>query len=232
MTFRTWAALAACAAGVPGLAVAQFEGVVTYEYRAQGRPAPVKVVQYVKDGRVRAEPQLPEAKGAYAIIDGPKQRLTSVTPARASYFVADLKPVTVLPKFTRTGKQATIAGHACEHYTFVTAATPDAVADMCIAKGLGYSGATLGRGTEGAGDLPDLLTLSKLPGDAEWQALMKGGAFALSVTRTQQGAVTFQSRVLALQPKKLAAGLFVPPEDYRGTTLADLNRMMKSTEAP
>jgi hypothetical protein len=157
MTFRTLAVVAACAAGVPGLAVSQFEGVITYEYRAQGRETPIKVVQYLKDGRVRTEPQLPEAKGAYAIIDGPKQRLTSVTPERASFFVAELKPVSAPPTFTRTGKKETIAGRPCEHYTFVTAATPDAVADMCIARGMGYSGATLGRGTEGAGDMPDLL---------------------------------------------------------------------------
>jgi hypothetical protein len=44
--------------------------------------------------------------------------------------------------------------------------------------------------------------------------------------------VRFQSKVVKVESKKLAADLFSAPADYRGTTMGDLNKMMRSTDAP
>lgn len=225
-----------CALGLPAKAAAQFEGVVTSDYRTNGGTQAFRTVQYYKGDRLRAEPQLKDAKGAYSIVDGAKHQLISVTPERGSYITVALKPAEQLPRLASTGKKETIAGRACQHYTFTKADTPTDVADLCIAKGLGYSGYVGGRGTEGAGDLPDLHALSTLRAavakDPAWQALLKDGAFALSTTRTDAGVVRFQSKVTRIEPKKLDAALFSPPSDFKGTSLGDLNKMMKAPTQP
>jgi hypothetical protein len=221
-----------CAIGMPAPAAAQFEGVVTFEYRPQDGKKAVKVLQYYKGDRLRAESKLPEAKGAYSIVDGAANRLISVTPDRASYLTVDLKPVDRLPTLKRTGKEATVAGRPCVHYALASADKPGDVADYCIAKGMGYSGFVTGRGSEGAGNLPDLQAIARqraaVARDPAWAALMKDGAFALAMTRTLDGAVLFRGTVTGIQSKKLAANLFVPPSDYTARTLDDINRMFKA----
>jgi len=221
-----------CAIGPTAPVAAQFEGIVTSEYRPQDGKKAVKVVQYYKGDQLRSEPRLPEAKGAYSIIDGATNRLISVTPDRASYLTVDLKPVDRLPTLKRTGKEEKIAGRPCVHYAITSADKPGDVADFCIAKGMGYSGYVTGRGSEGAGNLPDLQAISRqraaLAGDPEWAALMKDGAFALGTTRTLDGVVRFRSTVTGIEPKKLAAGLFVPPADFTARSLDDINKMFKS----
>jgi hypothetical protein len=211
---------------------AQFEGIVTSEYRPQDGKKAVKVVQYYKGDRLRSESRLPEANGAYAIIDGATNRLISVTPDRGSYLTVDLKPVDRLPALKRTGKEEKIAGRPCVHYMITSADKPGDVADYCIAKGMGYSGFITGRGSEGAGNLPDLQAISRqraaLAKDPDWAALMKDGAFALSTARTLDGTVRFRSTVTGIEPKKLAAGLFVPPADFTARSLDDINKMFKS----
>jgi hypothetical protein len=228
--------VAVASAAVPARAVAQFEGVVTSDYRTNGGKQAFRTVQYYKGDRLRSEPQLKDAKGAYSIVDEARRQLISVTPERGTYITVDLKPAERLPHLKPTGRKETIAGHACEHYAITKADTPTDVADLCIAKGLGYSGYVGGRGTDGAGDLPDLRALSTLHAavgkDPAWQALMKGGAFALSTTRTDGGVVRFQSKVTRIEPKKLAAALFVPPSDFKGSSLGDLNKMMKASPEP
>jgi hypothetical protein len=220
------------ALGPSAPAADQFEGVVTSEYRPQDGKKAVKVVQYYKGDRLRAEPKLPEAKGAYSIIDGAKNRLVSVTPDRGSYLTVDLKPVDRLPTLKGTGKKETIAGRSCEHFAIASADKPGDVADYCIAKGMGYSGYVTGRGSEGAGNLPDLQAIARqraaIAKDPAWAALMKDGAFALGITRTLDGVVRFRSTVTGIQPKKLDAGLFEPPADFTARSLDDINKMMKS----
>lgn len=221
-----------CVIGPTAPAAAQFEGIVTSEYRPQDGKTAVKVVQYYKGDRLRSESRMPEAKGAYSIIDGATNRLISVTPDRASYLTVDLKPVDRLPALKRTGKEEKIAGRPCVHYTLTSADKPGDVADYCIAKGLGYSGFVTGRGSEGAGNLPDLQAISRkqaaIAGDPDWAALMKDGAFALSTTRTVDGVVRFRSTVTGIRSAKLAAGLFVPPADFTPRSLDDINKMFKS----
>jgi hypothetical protein len=221
-----------CAIGPTAPVAAQFEGIVNSEYRPQDGKKAVKVVQYYKGDKLRSESKLPEAKGAYSIIDGATNRLISVTPERASYLTVDLKPVDRLPVLKRTGKEEKIAGRPCVHYTFTSADKPGDVADYCIAKGLGYSGFVTGRGSEGAGNLPDLQAISRqrtaIAKDPDWAALMKDGAFALGTTRTLDGVVRFRSTVTGIRPAKLAAGLFVPPADFTPKSLDDINKMFKS----
>jgi hypothetical protein len=221
-----------CAIGPTTEAAAQFEGIVTSEYRPQDGKTAVKVVQYYKGDRLRSEPRLPEAKGAYSIIDGAKNRLISVTPDRGSYLTVDLKPVDRLPVLKRTGKEGKIAGRPCVHYAISSADKPGEVAEFCIAKGMGYSGYVTGRGSEGAGNLPDLQAISRqrtaIAGNPEWAALMQDGAFALGTTRTVDGVVRFRSAVTGIRPAKLAASLFVPPADFTARSLDDINKMLKS----
>ena len=221
-----------CAIGPTAPAAAQFEGVVTSEYRPQDGKKAVKVVQYYKGDRLRSESRLPEAKGAYSIIDGATNRLISVTPDRRSYLTVDLKPVNRLPTLKRTGKEEQVAGRPCVHYAIASADKPGDVADYCIAKGMGYSGFVTGRGSEGAGNLPDLQAIARqrtaIAADPEWAALMKDGAFALSTTRTLDGVVRFRGTVTGIQPKKLAAGLFEPPAEFTPRSLDDINKMLKS----
>lgn len=231
-----WVVALVSAAVRPARAAAQFEGVVTSDYRTNGATQAFRTVQYYKGDKLRSEPQRKDAKGAYSIVDGAKHQLVSVTPERGTYITVDLKPAQQLPTLKATGRKETIAGRPCVHYAFTKADSPADVADLCIAKGLGYSGYVGGRGTEGAGDLPDLQALSLLRSaiakDPAWQALMKDGAFALSITRADGGVVRFQSKVTRIEPKKLDAALFSPPSDFKGTSLGDLNKMMKGTAQP
>jgi hypothetical protein len=224
------------AAGAPPRAAAQFEGVVTSEVRPKGATAPFTMVQYYKGARVRAEPKLPDAAGAYSIADASANRLVSVTPAKESYLVVELKPLTRLPALVVTGRKETIAGRSCEHVTLTDSGAPGDSTHLCVAKGMGYSGYVGGRGTEGSAGVPDLRAIAGKSAlwkqDPAWQALIKGGAFALAATTTREGAVRFQSKVVKVESKKLAADLFSAPADYRGTTMGDLNKMMRSTDAP
>ncbi|HXF95774.1 MAG TPA: DUF4412 domain-containing protein [Gemmatimonadales bacterium] len=233
----TRAALAVVAWPAPA-AGQGFEGAVHAQMLAEGRT--VDVVYYVKGLRSRTEASSPEIQKQYmgpaiTITDGNTGEMITVVPAQKMYMRTNVREMAKgldagdrehkLPdlKFQRTGRKETIAGYACEHWLVGQDQT-----DMCIAKGLGFWGAS---GQSGVGALSKAGFLERRDIEAqlarhpELREFAEDGAFPLKI---QDKRGKFTMVVTRIEKKRIGDDLFRPPADYQEMNLGKaMQQMMK-----
>jgi hypothetical protein len=217
----------------------EFEGAIYAQMLAQGKT--IDVVYYVKGLRSRIEATSPEIQKqsvgpAITISDGNTGEMITIMPAQKMYTRMNVKDVQEIGKaldakdrdhklpdltFRRTGRKETVAGHECEHWLV----GPDQT-DMCIAKGLGFWGAS---GQSGIGALSKAGFLERRDIEAqlarypELRELAEHGAFPLKVN-----GQNFTMVVTRIEKKRLGDDLFRPPAGYQEMNLGKaMQQMMK-----
>jgi hypothetical protein len=218
----------------------EFEGAIYAQMLAQGKT--IDVVYYVKGLRSRIEATSPELQKqsvgpAITISDGNTGEMITIMPAQKMYTRMNVKDMQEeigkaldakdrdhkLPdlRFKRTGRKETVAGHECEHWLV----GPDQT-DMCIAKGLGFWGAS---GQSGVGALSKAGFLERRDIEAqlarypELREFAQHGAFPLKVNGQNLTMV-----VTRIEKKRLGDDLFRPPAGYQEMNLGKaMQQMMK-----
>ncbi len=212
----------------------QFEGVITMKMDVEDQKG-MEMVYSLKGNRSRIEtklPGMPEGQGAM-LLDLEAGKMITIMPARKMFMTMDLKGAAddmkdaggedeKFPKLTPTGRQETIAGYTCEHWLMGDKQD----IDMCVAKGLGYFGMS-GQGS-GGGSFRDLVFSPKLLAQAaahpEWVRFLKGGAFPLKMTMTENGKVSTSMEVTKVERKSLDDSIFSVPPGYKEFNMQDMMR--------
>lgn len=203
----------------PGLAHAQFEGVVVMSMFGDGGKVAQDMTQSIKGTQVRVDMKN-EAGGMSMIVNAKDGTMLSLMHAQKMYMSMNMKamaerfqgaapkPATP-PKFTKTGQEETIAGHKCEHY-LLDSDRQDM--DLCLARGMGSFGFGAGSPPMGVGRSP----MPQLPpGFEQLAAEFKDGAFPLKMERVDGTTRATVMMVKSIEAKKLEDGLFQPPADYK-----------------
>jgi hypothetical protein len=160
----------------------------------------------------------------YMLMDLEGDALTMVMPAQQMFMRTDLKQMEQQmgsssrapqppPKFTRTGRTETIAGHDCEHVVFEMDGGKQL--DVCAAKGLGFFGGPAGGGMMGGGRGG-----ARIP--AAYQQLVKEfkeGFFPLRMEMVEGTQRTQVFLVKKIERQALDAGLFEVPAGFQEMTM-------------
>lgn len=198
----------------PGVsAQGEFEGVIAYDMNMAGMA--MQITQMVKGTQIRQEMQGPMGQ-MVTLTDTDAMVVTTMMPAQKMYMRMDLKAMTdqlaaqagteVPPQpkpadFKATGEKETIAGHACEHYTYSQA---EVDLDICIAQGLGFVPMMSAGMSQGASAQADV---------AEWKKRFPNGFLPLEMNMTTQGQ-QMTMRATNVEKKSLSADLFKVPDGY------------------
>jgi hypothetical protein len=218
----------------PAASGGEFEGMIAMKMESEAQKG-LEMTYFLKGRRTRIETKAGDTPEVQAVIlyDLEAQKITSLIPSRKMYVTMDLKQTAEdlkqaasetkkakedqeekWPKLTDTGRQETIAAHACQHWLM----GDNQEIDMCVAKGLGYFGMGGGSGG-GLGALKDLAFSPKLLAEAsahpEWVKFLEGGAFPLKITATENGKVTMNMEATRIEKKFLDDSLFAVPPDYK-----------------
>ena len=215
----------------------EFEGIITMMMNTEDQKG-MEMVYSLKGTRTRIEtklPGMPEGQGVM-LWDLEGGKMITLIPARKMFMTMDLKGTVEnmkdvdrgqddasFPKLTPTGKQETIAGYTCEHWLMGDKQD----IDMCVAKGLGYFGMG-GQAGGDAGSFKNLIFNPKLLAEAaahpEWVRFLKGGAFPLKITMTEEGKVNMTMEVTKVERKSLDDSLFNIPQGYKEFNMQDMMR--------
>jgi hypothetical protein len=190
-----------------------FEGVIAYDVSMAGMQ--MQITQMVKGKLIRQEMQGPMGQ-MVNLTDTESMVMTTLMPAQKMYMRMDLKamadqmaaqsgmqtPPQPKPEdFKPTGQKETIAGHACEHYSY---AQDDINLDICIAQGLGFVPMMSAGMNQGAAAQADI---------AEWKKRFPNGFLPLGMNVTAQGQ-TMTMRATNIEKKSIADDLFKVPAGY------------------
>lgn len=210
-----------------------FEGVVVMKMDT-GEQKGMEMTFSLKGTKTRVEtgmPGTPEVQGIM-IMDTDAGKMMTLMPQQKMYMTMDLKgmaeeageksaEVEKFPKLTSTGRRETIAGHECEHWLIGDKQD----IDMCVAKGLGYFG--MG-GQSGEGSFRNMIFSPKMLAEAaahpEWVKLLKGGAFPLKITATENGKAAMTMEATRVEKKSLDDTLFGVPAGYKEFNMQDMMR--------
>lgn len=215
----------------------EFEGIITMMMNTEDQKG-MEMVYSLKGTRTRIEtklPGMPEGQGVM-LWDLEGGKMITLIPARKMFMTMDLKGAAenmkdadrgqddaMFPKLTPTGKQETIAGYTCEHWLMGDKQD----IDMCVAKGLGYFGMGDQIGGDGS-SFKSLIFNPKLLAQAaahpEWVRFLKGGAFPLKITMTEEGKVNMTMEVTKVERKSLDDSLFNIPQGYKEFNMQDMMR--------
>lgn len=197
------------AVGVPAQAQA-FEGTLTFT--TNGEQGPGTITQWVKGTNIRYDFNGDAAAGdrqGTLIIDPSAKTRTMLMPQRKMYMTMPYDPAaTKAPAekssatWTRTGKKESVAGVPCEiiHGTGTQDGKP-LEADICVAKGLGFGGAT-GGGLIGE-TLSRYANLNLAPGEG-----------IVKMTSIEKGKSVVDFELTKVDRRPLAAADFQPPPGF------------------
>jgi len=189
-----------------------FEGVIAYDVNMAGMQT--QITQMVKGKLIRQEVQGPMGQ-MVNLTDTETMVMTTMIPAQKMYMRNDLKAMAdqmaaqagaqsqPQPKpadFKPTGQKQTIAGHACENYSY---SQENVTLDICIAQGLGFVPMMSGMGQAGSSQA-DI---------AEWKKRFPNGFLPLEMKVTSEGQ-TMTLRATNVEKKALADDLFKVPDGY------------------
>ena len=220
------------AAVAPAGAQGSFEGLVAYRMWAYTGAVPNDIRYFQKTGALRQEYDMNGTLAGAMIYTSATGETIVLMPDQKTYIVmsgstATSKPtkggktttstspgVTGTPtidwstvKVTATGQRETVAGIACDHYTFAPKGSTDVV-DICGASGMGFF--VLGGDATSSGSATLSLMKSTNPVLAN---LVSKGFFALKATMTS-GANKMMIEATAVDRRVLDPALFKPPADY------------------
>lgn len=203
-----------------------FEGRMTLAMKSSKDKGKEMVMAYaIKEGLVRIEPQMAEAKGTAMIMNWAKREMIMLMPEQQMYMTMPIKePKEATPaagssdqKVEKTGKTATILGYLCEQY--IAHDKQGNTVEMWVTDklgtfmGLGNGGGPMS-GKRGGGG-----------GGQAWEELVKGkeGFFPLRViVHDTKGQESFTMETKQIQAGSLPDSLFVPPEGYQSFAMPDM----------
>ncbi|MGE3844540.1 MAG: DUF4412 domain-containing protein [Vicinamibacterales bacterium] len=201
---------------LPGLAFAQFEGVVVLSMFGDGGKPAQELTQSIKGPMMRMD-MATAGNTMSMIVNATEGTMVTLMPAQKMYMSMNMKamaerlpgakPATP-PKITKTDETETIAGHRCEHYV-IDSERQDM--DICLARDLGAF--TLGLSS------PMGVSRSPMPqmppGFEQLATEFKDGAFPLKMERIDGTKKTTVMMVKTIEAKRLDAALFQVPPDYK-----------------
>ncbi|MFI5335237.1 MAG: DUF4412 domain-containing protein [Opitutales bacterium] len=222
-------------AAVCALAVsaAAFEGKITFALKG-AKEKPMTVTYAMKEGFLRMEPQMAEARGTAMIFDWAKQEMIVLMPQRSMYMTMPIQggataagPAGRQPeqKVEKTGKTETILGYQCEQY--VTTDRKGETVELWVTDKLGMF---MGLGGGGGGGPMGGMMGGHRGGSGEhsWEQLVKGkaGFFPLRIIgHDASGKETFKLETQSIEPGPLPASLFAPPEGYQSFQMPSMPGM-------
>lgn len=205
--------LALLLAPAPAAAQQTFEGVIAYRLTAEGRSVTMR--QMSKGSMTRTELEMPGMPpGMYMLLDGGRQVMQVVMGAMGMYMEMDLSRATAgaqtaaVPKITKLGTSATIAGVPCEDYRFGEGAEE---VEVCVATGLGFFMSPNMPGPGGRGGP----TPNMGPDLSAYRSEFKDGMVPLRMKTKVNGEWTVMMEASEVSRKALDAGLFRLPDGLR-----------------
>ena len=213
-------------------AAATFEGRVTLGFKAVKDKE--QAVEYaMKEGLVRMEPQMEEARGTAMIFNWAKQEMIMLMPEQMMYMIMPLRTAAGQPagqtgnheqKVEKTGKTETILGYLCEQYL---ATDRGETTEMWVTDKLGNFMGVSGGGNPMGGMMGGRGGRQSSSGSG-WEQAIKGkeGFFPLRViSRDAKGKETFRLEAKKIEPGPLADSLFAPPDGYQKFDMPNLGGM-------
>jgi hypothetical protein len=206
-----------------------FEGRITFEMKSSKKNESVSMTQVMKNGLVRMEPQMAEAKGAAMIFNWEKKVMIILMPEQRMYMTMPLKmPQTAqavkadkgpVSKPEKTGRTDTILGYSCDEY--VTKGAKGEVVSVWITDKLGafmgLSGGNPMMGGRGRGG-----------DDNSWEQAVKGmeNFFPLRVViHDASGKQTFTMETTKIDVSPVDDSQFSPPEGYQSFAMPGMPGM-------